>query len=549
MADREDIAYLSDIHGETGNLAEFGEDGALRDSHKKVSDFVGISDVQTVVQDQVSTATSEIWNAVNGVYAFVAYKSPAWTASTSYTAGSSFCMYNGAGYECTETHTSGSTFDSSKWRLVLTAAGKQAIDTLLAGYSAEGKAALTNLAPPFDGNADYVVGQMCVKTISGSPVLVVCTSAGRGDGARFSQDVTIESNIVARLAALSADLQGRIPTATSQLTNNSGYITQADVPTNVSAFTNDADYVAATVVDAEYNTSEHGYVEGDTCTHGGKFYICVQDVPQGAPWDDESGDWREATLKEVVSGWSIAAHPDWNEEDPTSPAYIRNKPNIEYKVVELVSVPNASSTNLTFQLQDRAVNVIEAEISDTRNITLLLPAKAGSSISRDFYVVFAIDSERNVPVEVAQASLVDCAGEQASVFSLADEKRVTYKFTETSDDSRIFMVSGYDIVHQKMQEIEAALDYLISGGDPGGGEIVSNVYIPDEDNLYHKLTATTDEDGNVNISVENEGVPKGDFAPSVSIPDEGGLYHKLVAVKDPETGEVNIGVVQEGEEI
>ena len=47
-----------------------------------------------------------------------------------------------------------------------------------------------------------------------------------------------------------ADLGINIPTATSDLTNDSGFITNADIPTDVSAFTNDAGYITSSDVSA-----------------------------------------------------------------------------------------------------------------------------------------------------------------------------------------------------------------------------------------------------------------------------------------------------------
>lgn len=47
-----------------------------------------------------------------------------------------------------------------------------------------------------------------------------------------------------------SDLGIIIPTATSDLTNDSGFITNADIPTDISAFTNDAGYITSSDVSA-----------------------------------------------------------------------------------------------------------------------------------------------------------------------------------------------------------------------------------------------------------------------------------------------------------
>ena len=551
MADREDIAYLSDIHGETGNLAEFGEDGALRDSHKKVSDFVGVSDVQTVVQGQVSTATSEIWNAVTGVYAFAAYGAPAWAANTSYTLDA-YCTYDGAGYRCTKAHTSGSSFDQTEqanWKLALTAAGKEAIDALLEGYSPGGGScsSLANLAPRFNSGTKYEVGQLVVKpNVGGEDVLQICTVGGYGySDARFSEGATVEASISERLDALRTQLRGEIPTAVSQLTNDAGYITQANIPTDLGDFSNDPGYVTGSAIDAEYS-EESSYVVGDTCTYEGEFYICIRDVSQGTEWDAE--DWRKATLKEVAASWVIHTHPDWDEDDPTSPAYIENKPNISYQMRELAEdTSDGDETELVFHLLDRTVNIIDNVTADgNETIVLTLPASPGATMSRDFYVVLHVESEKtkDVQVNVARAALRDCSGATVNVVAPPGEW-ITYRFTEIAMGSQTFLVTeAADPAYLKMKELERALDDILAGGGSGG--FMDEVYIPDEDDKYHKLTAVTDPDtGEVDIGVEQTGVDR-DEGVGVYIPDKSGKYHKLTAVKDDETGEYNIGVEQEG---
>lgn len=47
-----------------------------------------------------------------------------WQANTAYAAAApaSFVFYNGSSYACSQTHTSGATFDATKWQLVAQAA-------------------------------------------------------------------------------------------------------------------------------------------------------------------------------------------------------------------------------------------------------------------------------------------------------------------------------------------------------------------------------------------------------------------------------------------
>ena len=203
---------------------------------------------------------------------------------------------------------------------------------------------------------------------------------------------------------------------------------------------------------------------------------------------------------------SIQAHPDWNEDDPEDPAFIKNKPNIRYKVENLLSTASGDNTVVLFNLKDRTVNVITATISDNKTIQLGLPASAGTGNARDFYVVLNVTSEEGVAVTMT-ASLKDYAGGDVSLNAPAGQV-VTYRFVESTTEGRVFTVYGVaDPAYVAIKEIERALDAILA-------------------------------DGGV--------VP---FEPGVFIPNQGdGKYYKVVAVTDPETGEVDIGVDQEGVE-
>lgn len=500
MAKKENIAYLSDVKGTatvpsgavSGNIALFGTDGALLDSGKKPSDFITQEDVESSVEE----ASGSIWDAVNGVYAIAAFSSSSWSASTSYSVGS-YCKHGGAGYRCNSAHTSSSSFDPSKWDLVLTADGANVILAMLSAYSNEGLASLLNLAPSYSGSKNYTVGMLAKK----DGVLQICTTAGRGPAAIFSSDASVELSIATRIAQLA----GSLPTKTSQLNNDSGFITEDDLPTKLSEFENDQGYVPGSSLLKAYDTSESGYAAGDKCSRGGKLYICTSSVSQGAEWSAEY--WREADLDEIVAAASIHAHPDWNEEDPEDPAFIKNKPNIRYKVENLVSSASGDDTVVFFNLKDRTVNVITATIDGNKTISLGLPPATGTGNARDFFVVISVTSESDVPVSLASASLKDYAGGSVTLSAPAGQT-VTYRFVESATAGRVFTVYGVvDPAYVKVMEIERALDAILA-------------------------------DGGV--------VP---FEPGVFIPNPGdGKYYKIVAVTDPETGEVDIGVDQEGVE-
>lgn len=501
MAQKKNIAYLNDLEGVAttpdgavqGNIAVFGENGALEDSGKKPSDFVEGSDIESAVEE----AASDIWNAVNGVYSIAAFNSSAWSAGTAYPAGG-YCKHGGAGYRCKAAHTSGQSFDPSKWDLVLTADGANVILAMLSAYSNEGLASLLNLAPAYSGSKNYTVGMLAKK----DGVLQICTTAGRGPTAIFSANASVELSIATRIAQLA----GSIPTKTSQLTNDSGFITEDDLPTKLSEFENDSGYIPGSSLLKPYDTSESGYAAGDKCSRGGKLYICTSAVQQGAEWNDEN--WREADLDEIVEAASIQAHPDWNEEDPEDPAFIKNKPNIRYRVENILSSASGDSTVMLFNLKDRTVNVVTATISDNKTIRLKLPPSVGTGDARDFYVVLDVSSEEDVPVVLASASLKDYAGGDVTLYAPAGQV-ATYRFVESATEGRVFTVFGVsDPAYVQVREIERALDAILADG--GVVPFVPGVFVPNEgDGKFYRLVAVTDgETGEVNIGVDQKGVEK-----------------------------------------
>ena len=198
----EDIAYLSDIRKSApvppgaaeGNLPVFDGAGKLQDSHRKLSDFYGKEDVDSRVQELRNTC-DDIVKSIHDGCAVASYTSPAWAPGTSYSAGE-FCRYGTpvCGYRCTETHVSGSAFAPSKWELVLSSAGKLALDGLLVECGKD-KAPLLSLADAYDPGRRYQAGELAIK----DGRLQICTSGAYGAGAEFSTDVTIEKVISDRV--------------------------------------------------------------------------------------------------------------------------------------------------------------------------------------------------------------------------------------------------------------------------------------------------------------------------------------------------------------
>lgn len=501
MAQKENIAYLSDVKGAatvpsdavSGNIALFGTEGALLDSGKKPSDFITQEDVESAVEE----ASGSIWDAVKGVYAIAAFNSSAWATSTAYAVGR-YCKYGGAGYRCKIAHTSTSSFDSGKWDLVLTSDGANVILAMLSAYSNEGLASLLNLAPAYNGSRNYTVGMLAKK----DGALQICTTAGRGPAAVFSTDATVELSIATRIAQLA----GSLPTKTSQLTNDSGFITEDDLPTKLSDFENDTGYLPGSALVAAYDTSSGGYAVGEKCSYGGKLYICTSEVSEDDEWDASS--WREANLDEIVEAAYIQAHPDWNEDDPEDPAFIKNKPNIRFKVEDIEPSDSDDENIILFNLKDRSINVITADILGDKTIRLGLPSSTGIGYAREFYVVLNITSDKNVDVSLASASLKDYSGRDVTLYAPSDQV-VTYRFVESSRVGRVFTVYGIsDPAYVDIKDIERALDVILADG--GVVPFEPGVFIPNEgDGKFYRLLAVTDEEtGEVNIGVDQEGVEK-----------------------------------------
>ena len=602
MAKNEKIVYESDIEdvvrapsgGASGNIAVFGDGGTIEDGGCKPSDFV----TNETVDQKVEKAYEDIWDAVKNEYALGAYKSDDWASGTEYEEGD-FCIRLGEGYRCNEDHTSGVTFDASLWTKVLTSSGKSAIDSIVSSITISGGAKLSDIAPAYNGNKDYSVNQLAVK----NGVLQICTVAGRGPAATFSTDATVEKAIEDRFAALV------IPTKVSDLEDDSGHLDQS-------------------ALDAEYDTSSGEYAVGDTCTHGGKFYKCVNRVLQDAAWN--ASDWDEITFKAFVKSGALQQHADWAENDSSKPGFIRNKPNIPagmeidktltvegdaadakavgdalalkanasavnaalalkadtstvnaalalkadktqivapvapstsasdagkpadakatgdalalkanasdlagkigmenlpYKVEILSEIESDDPTKVKFQLKDRTVNVVNKTMSgNIDEIVLLPPASIESQFgneyqfSRDFYVVLEITTDESVSVSLSGTSLKDYEGASVTLSAPAGSpQRVVYRFTEISTSGQIFLVTCRgDAAYRMIKEIEKALDDILeSAGEMP--DFTKGLYVEDEYGLYHKLTAVYDPElGQYDLGIEQEGVELGALGQSGS---------------------------------
>lgn len=327
-----------------------------------------------------------------------------------------------------------------------------------------------------------------------------------------------------------------VPTKTSQLTNDSGFLTAESEVVKQKA--------DATSLDGEYDGSR-GYSVGETCVHDGVLYRCTAAVEAGDDWDDSH--WTATTLKAELK----QKQSDWNTTDENDPSYIKNKPNIPSAVTidntlsqagaaadakavgdALVGInpryafaalsPSESGNVLTYQLVDRAVNYIAVgNMAYGYSISLLSPtapsAVGSTKMERDFVVVFNVDTESDLfdKVEVEAPGNSVCYNGDLAEVTAEIGKLTAYRFTEIGGSgSSTYLVTGAsDPAYVAVREIERALDDVLADG--GLSELTTpfkpGMYFYNEDTgKYHKLElhGGTEDDDEVNIGVEQEGVQK-----------------------------------------
>ena len=116
------------------------------------------------------------------------------------------------------------------------------------------------------------------------------------------QDVTVNGTSVLSNGTAAVT----VPTATSDITNDSGFITLADVPAQVQANWNESD------------TSAASYIEN-------KPQNLVQDASY-VHTDENFTSAEKSKLAGIAAGAEVNVQADWTEADSSSDAYIANKP-------------------------------------------------------------------------------------------------------------------------------------------------------------------------------------------------------------------------------
>ena len=537
--EREKIAYDSDLTGVVriqsgatvtdGHIVKFGTGGKVLDGGKSASDLVTPSEMSSAISSAIDSATDEIWSSIKSVEAWRAYGSQNWSSGTSYSVGD-LCIHGGAGYKC-KTDNSSPTFDPAQWEEVLTSSGKAAIDVILGRFSD-----ISNIAPDFDENETYSEGMLAFK----DGELKVCTVGGVGESAIFVPG-TVEDAITARISALSSDIQKGVDAYGRGYVSISGSVVKAEQGSteielaNKSSLSEKADSES---IDRPYNSSR-GYSVDDTCTHEGKWWKCISAVSSGSAFDESS--WEEITVKGALAGGATQVNADWDETEPSDPAYIKNKPAIlsPYSIEQISAVNPGDEgyldNRVSYRLKDRTVNVLKPLVGVSENIRLIAPQPLQSNLARDFVVVICAraktssvsgddyygsssgsdssdphdDQSDGDNVEIEFDESIECYDSRMNVSSLTAVlgSWISYKFVETGlGYQSVFLVTGFsDPAYQKALEIDRALDAILMDGG-AGGDFDGGFYIPGDDGKLHRVEAVTDEFGDVNISVEKEGV-------------------------------------------
>lgn len=198
--------------------------------------------------------------------------------------------------------------------LTATASGGGVNDVEVNGTSvvnAQGVAEVT--VPTVPTLKELVAGSNITITEGANNVTIAATASAQ-----------VQSNWNESDASSPAYIQNKpsIPDATSDLTNDSGFITLSDVPAQVQANWNESDSSAASYIQNK-PTIPAAQVNADwTASSGVAEILNKPSIPSAT--SDLTNDSGFITLSDVPA----QVQSDWNETDTSDPAYIANKPSI-----------------------------------------------------------------------------------------------------------------------------------------------------------------------------------------------------------------------------
>lgn len=173
-----------------------------------------------------------------------------------------------------------------------------------------------------------------------------------------------------------------IPTKTSDLTNDSGFITTAAIPTNVSAFNNDAGYLDS-IPDDSVGLNQLD----DTVVNA------LDRINDKADTDDLatvafSGSYNDLADKPSIPSGQIQS--DWAQTNTSEVDYIKNKPTLATVATSgsyndlsnKPTIPTVNNATLTIQKNGTNVQTFTANSSSNKTANITVPTKT-SDITND----------------------------------------------------------------------------------------------------------------------------------------------------------------------
>lgn len=252
-----------------------------------------------------------------------------------------------------------------------------------------------------------------------------------------------------------------IPTKTSQLTNDSGYITSGDIPTKTSQLTNDSNFVS----DANYVHTDNNFTTQE-----------------------------KDKLNGIASGAEENVQSNWDETDTSSDSFIQNKPTIPTATSQLsndsnfVSDANYVHTDNNFTSQDKTklgsveegaqVNVIEkvqqngVDLNiENKTVNVTVPTKT-SDLENDSDFITSADIPEGGIVDTALSSTSTNPVQNKAIKQETDKILGNLATIETSPAIANHAVGSYIVYNSQLYRVTTA---ITAGGTLDGKITAVNV--------------------------------------------------------------------------
>lgn len=263
-----------------------------------------------------------------------------------------------------------------------------------------------------------------------------------------------------------------IPTKTSQLANDSGYITGDDIPTKTSQLTNDSDFIS----DANYVHTDNNFTTQE-----------------------------KDKLNGIESGAEVNVQSNWDETDTSSDSFIQNKPTIPTATSQLnndsnfVSDANYVHTDNNFTAQDKTklesveqgaqVNVIEkvqqngVDLNiENKTVNVTVPTKT-SELENDSDFVTSADIPEGGIVDTELSSTSTNPVQNKAIKQETDKILGNLATIETSPAIANHAVGDYIVYDSQLYKVTAT---ITTGTTLNEGTNIQKVTVGDvENNTVH----------------------------------------------------------------